>query len=261
MVTKNSKQHYNVEYAHLYSADVSGDLAFLDENIERTRSIIDRLSHYGISYCLSVLIDDYSEAFGYVDPESIITVLSDRGLTPDYVVMESEMAHHADYFIKFLPKKYLIEDDNQVVFQSASNDSNFPSLRAPARRYKSIFMEKAHTEKGKWDREEHRRRITLRQQRCQSDSSIVLCHDTGSQVRYSCPLLTACWYMARLGVEPFTTPFAYRRKGCESFIGNRILTVLPIDFLKVESTAVELISLSRTKPISKRKKQIEYHFY
>jgi len=175
--------------------------------------------------------------------------------------LESEMARFAEHFLEFLPKRLVTTSENHMIFHSIGNDVNLFNMSLPARRYKSQFMERALAKTREKEESKRRHTITLRQQRCHSDSAVVLSQATESTWRFSCPLLTACWYLCRLGVPEFTPQFAYEREGAQPFVGERIITVLPTSFLKVESTAVELISLSRTKTFSKRGKQIEYYFY
>lgn len=251
---------FNIEFAHLYDSSLE-DPDHLKKDVQLTIQIVDRISRAGMSSSLNVLIDDYSVASNYVDPGELVNTLKELGLPPDYVVMESEMTQLAERFLEFLPERLITTSEDHTIFHSIGNDVNLDAGPAPARRYKSQFMERAMAKTGESEKKKRGHATMLRQQRCHSDSAVVLSHTTESKRRFSCPLLTACWYLCRLGVPQFTPRFAYEREGANPFVGGRIITVLPTSFLKVESTAVELISLSRTKTISKRRKQIEYYFY
>jgi len=251
---------YNIEYAHVYASDIRENLSRLDSNIEKTISILDDLNRKKMSYSLSVFVDDYSEHKETIDHKEIISLCNGLKLPPDHVIMESAMAEVAKFFINKLPERYLLSEDNTMYFKSESTDIHFSNLLKDRRRYKAIFIEKAEMGKKAWEEQKQKEYLALRQQRCHSNSSLILYYDDGKSVHYSCPLLAACWYMARLGVEPYFSSIQKKLTRKRPFIGKRLITVLPIEFLKVESTAIELIGLSKTKVISKNKKKIEYHF-
>jgi len=251
---------YNIEYAHVYVSDITENLSKLDLNIEKTISIIDDLNRKKMTYTLSVFVDDYSDNDKTINVNEIISLCNSLRLPPDHVVMESEMAKTAENFIDKLPERYLLSEDNKMYFKSESTDIHFSDLLKDRRRYKAIFIEKAEMDRKAWEEQKQKEYLALRQQRCHSNSSLVLYYNDGKDVRFSCPLLAACWYMARLGVEPFYSSIQNKLSINKPFIGNKLITVLPLEFLKVESTALELIGLSRTKVISKNRKKIEYHF-
>lgn len=255
-----SKVKYNIEFAHLYGSNLQS-YSYLKENVYRTLQIVNQTTQNNFPFSLSVLIDDYSMDTNHISPKELNELLTDFGLPPDYIVMESQMTKYADHFLKYLPKKYVVEKDSQFVFHSFGNDLNLYESPPPARRYKSIFMEKVLDKPINKKKQIPKQTTTLKQERCHSDSAVVLAHTIDSVKRYSCPLLTACWYLCRLGVSGFMPEFAYVRKGAPPFVAERLITVLSTDFLKVESTAFELLGLSKTKTFKKRRKQVEYYFY
>ena len=251
----------NIEYAHLYAANLERDIKSLENGVQKAREIIDLADRQRLTHSSTVLVDDYSIGSTEVDIKKILLILESLRLAPDYVVLESEMVANVTYFLQFLPQKNLIRETDRVVYHSAGLDANLEQTALPARRYKSIFMERAKRSGGSENQMTGRQVLSLQQHRIHSESSIVLAVGEGASVRYSCPLLTACWYLIRLGVEPFYSPILYRRRNAPSFVGRRLVTVLPLDYLKVEATAVELLSLSKTKAISKCKKRISYFFH
>jgi hypothetical protein len=251
---------YNIEYAHIYASDIKGDLSRVQRNIERTGWIIESLRQQNKTFVLSVLIDDYSENQEDVHIPDIENIFADLGLSPDHIVMESTMAGQAGSFMDLLSEKNLRREGNQIVFQSESKDIHFSELLKDRRRYKSVFMEKSKLGKSEWEEKQNKEYILLKEQRVHSNSDLLLCHTQDNITRFSCPLLAACWYLARLGVEPFASPVIQRLSKNKPFIGSSLITVLPLEFIKVEATAVDLIRLSKTKTISKCRKRIEYFF-
>lgn len=258
---KENVVDYNIEYAHVYVSEIKENLSKLNSSIEKTLSILDDLNRKKMSYSLSILVDDYSDNKETTTKKEIISLCMGLKLPPDHVVMESELVKSARFFISKLPERSLLSQDNKMYFKSESTDIHFSDLLKDKRRYKAIFIEKAEMGRKAWVEQKQKKYIAFRQQRCHSNSSLVLYYDDGKNVRYSCPLLAACWYMVRLGVEPFFSSIQSKLIQNKPFVGNKLITVLPIEFLKVESTAIELIGLSKTKVISKNRKKIEYHFF
>jgi len=256
----NNIADYNIEYAHIYSSDIINGLDKIKNNIDKTLPIIKLLKHQGYSIALSVLVDDYSCDQEKIEPEFIHDLFSKCGLSPDHVIMESELTKNAQYFLNMLPDKYLFKHDNKTIYQSENQDIHFSDLLVKTRRYKTIFLEKNTINSDYSKKHKPNELLSFNQQRCHSNSDLVLYVENGEECRYSCPLLAACWYLARLGVNPFYSSIFNSLKKDKLFIGKSLLTILPIDFIKVEATATELIGLSKTKRINKCKKKIEYYF-
>ena len=82
------------------------------------------------------------------------------------------------------------------------------------------------------------------------DSSVLVAETT----RLCCPTLAATWVLARLGVEPYVSAYV----GAGPFTGERLLTVLPVRFMRVETTVVDLLNAAG---YSKAAKKVGYVFY
>lgn len=260
MPPSENRVDFNIEYAHIYASDINGDLRKLQRNIERTNLIVKSLRSQKKSYALSVLIDDYSEDQDEVELSQIEGIFADLGLIPDHIVMESAMAAQAHFLLETLPEKNLKKIGDEIVFQSESKDIHFSQLVKDKRRYKSAFMERSQLGRNEWEAKRQKEYLLLKEERIHSNSDLLLCHTMGSVTRFSCPLLAACWYLARLGVEPFSSPVVRGLDGNRPFVGQSLITVLPLGFLKVEATAMDLIRISRAKRISKCRKKVEYFF-
>lgn len=251
---------YNIEYAHIYSSDLNGNLSNVSRNIEKTKVLLETLNNKSSSYSLSVLVDDYSEDQSPIPSSEIFELFFSLGLSPDNVVMESEMIKEADSLIKNLPEKFLIQEENRYIFKSESKDIHFAELFQERKRYKSEVMDRINMGTEAWNEMQKKKLLNLKQQRVHSDSNLIIYFNDGKTIRYSCPLLAACWYLTRLGVEPFYSSIKQSLNSTKPFIGKNLITILPLNFLKVESTAIELIGLCKSKSIYKCKRRIEYYF-
>lgn len=251
---------YNIEYAHIYSSDLYEKNSIMTTDILKTINIIRTIEANNLTYSLNVLVDDYSQDQYPVSKDIVMNLFTDLGLVPDHIVMESELTKEADYLLNTLPSKNLFKEDNRFVLKTESNDIHFSELLQEKKRYKTIEMEKMLFGEEAWNNMQQKDIFNLKQHRVYSKSNLILVYKDGINNRYSCPLLAACWYLARLGVEPFLSSITNSLNDQRLFIGKNLLTVLNISFLKVESTALELIGLSKSKLISQCKKKIEYYF-
>ena len=69
---------------------------------------------------------------------------------------------------------------------------------------------------------------------------------------YSCSLLTAVWYLHRLGVEGFIDENIGRPR--------QLVNILPVKYLKSEGIALDIINLCKATRIRKARKKIHYIF-
>lgn len=68
---------------------------------------------------------------------------------------------------------------------------------------------------------------------------------------FPCSLLTATWYLVRLGALP-PVPMIAVTGGVVPFAGNSLMTILPIRYKENEERAIELISLSQWNHLAKQ---------
>ena len=251
----------SIEFGHLYTEQINEAIknGNLKKSIEMARMLSQILALQGKSFSLAVLIDDYNNNLIQVDHNEIMDIYKKMGLTPDYIVFESKLANSAEYLLSCLPDKFLVKESNSLIYRSQSADSHFSELLQDGRRFKAIFMDRL---KSGADATVRNRKsyLSLQERRCHSNAEIVLLYNQNNQVRYGCPVLAACWYLARLGVEPFYSDLKIENREFRPFIGKHLLTILPVDYMKVEATVHELISLCKTKAIKKCKKRMDYFF-
>lgn len=258
---KLQKVDYNIEYAHVYASEIVNYSEYFQQSADKTKQVIRAYETKGLTYSLAVLIDDYTNEAKSVDISDIRTSLRDAGLEPDYIVLESVMASVAEKLITSLPDKYLKYDNGRTMFLTQLSDPHIDELTPLAKRYKTIFVERVTGRRSSDSHLDSELIRSVQQNRTRSSSSIILSTGEGHTKRYSCPLLAACWHLMRLGLNDFETPIQYASKHSNSMVGQRLISILPVEFLKVEATALELMKLSRSKTISKASRRVEYFFY
>lgn len=102
------KIDFNIEYAHIYSDEEFGQehrdsLAVLELVLEVIRGA-------GQSYNLNLLIDEYHPDINNLDINSFVNKLANKGFSPDYLYMESELHKDIHLFISSLTRDKYIED-------------------------------------------------------------------------------------------------------------------------------------------------------
>lgn len=263
-MTKRAK--LNIELAHMYPTrqDVRGMLT--DEqrrSIDLTQEIIERLGEDATGATLCVLIDDYSAPCA-VDPARLRDEILSHGLSVDFIVNESRIAHFVDCFIERLPRRLILVDGGNTIFSTKTNSFLLWETTAGGKRRDFLETFVQHTLG-----DDKRLRLPHASMASHggsshsySSSATLKSCDLHGGGKYSCAVLTACWHMARLGVPPFSAlaneATAFSDK---PFPGERIVTLLPVKYLKVEALAWELIASANTKVISKKKKMMEYRFF
>ena len=80
-------------------------------------------------------------------------------------------------------------------------------------------------------------------------------------VKYTCTALVTCWHLAWLGVEPFVGLTSKLERFSDTpFPASKAVTVLPLEYLTVESYAIQIIRNLDDPSISKLWKNLEYVF-
>lgn len=238
----------DVELGHFYLPELLAEgpasgAGYVDRGLRRA----DALRQAGATVRFSLLIDDLGEEFSADDRARGVDLLraelGKRGL--DHVMIVNESACHAaaPTLLETLRGKYLLSADNASYFTVVSQD---PFLWAQetlesTRSIKQMFLSRLR------GRESAVPPVTQAQ-------FLVPLHTPGDVFRpYGCSLLTAVWYLARLGVEGFehgNEPSPER--------ADRLVNVLPVKYLKSEGFALDLIRISSATRIRKAAKRIEY---
>lgn len=267
------KVDYNIEYAHVYAGSFTKDEIIGEEQrtgIIVAKQVVENLEAAGKTYSLNILIDDYNEEAIEVNEELVVSELTKKGLSPDYVMRESRLAGPvAEVLIDNISDRYLDKRtlENEIIFAPKTNDIRLWAPDAEKRSFRQMFLEYAE---GKIDEEELKGSqlrkggaTLISKNTFRSKSEIVLKYkDKEGVVCYTCPLLTACWHLMRLGVEQFDKEFVNIKSfTSKPFFGNRLITVLPSNYLKIEGTSMEIISLAKSRSIKKYRNYLEYYFF
>lgn len=272
---------YNVEYAHLYAYEVAqGVTPRMEQAVARARSVLQDLDRRGHTYTTAVLVDNYNSDVP-VQTGPVREMLRRAGLEPDVICFEAELAESAAELIAALPDRVVVQGRGEILLDAASESFLLwpESTDMTSETYRHLLLgmlageEEARARPGSGAVTEPREAngeearvtplTTLRAQRSQVHLEVVLSgFDASRRLRWSCPVLATCWYLARLGISPYLDRMrTFDGLASRPFVGRRLLTLLPVDYVKIESTAMELLALARPKPLRKARKRLEYIFY
>ena len=242
----------NVEFGHLYQHDIEqGKFDVLVPNLEVTRQCVEILERQGLTYTKTILVDDYSYSSSSRDVAPLLEFLKQEGLEPHYVAFESDLVSVAPMFLEGMKKRYVKEHSGGTLVYLQSEDSHLPESVPGVRPKARLF-----------DDEESTSYALFAQRRVRSDTQVFLVSRKEESVRYSCPLLAACWVLARLGKQPFAgaiRPVASLEG--RPFFGRQLINILPTEYLKVESTVLDLLGQLRDKELRTCQGRIRYWFH
>jgi len=271
---------YNIEYSHIYLGEGQKLIGESElEGIRIAKSIVRHLEKHGKSCSLCVLIDDYSNSH-FIDIDRIHSEMLKTGLTPDFYFYESFLAGEtADCLIESIPKKYIksenenvtirIDDTSSIRVASSKNSVRSKILDELSKEQKvkqfngvrDLLLAKLNDEFIE-EQSLNYDNIGIRRTSSASLTEVILKTYSESGERYSCPLLDAAWHLTRLGIQPYSEQvenlISYSDK---PFFGKKLITILPSGYLRVESTAMEIIGMLKRKTIRKRRRNIKYYFY
>jgi len=281
---------YSIEFAHMYGGSLQ-DGRLTPEQEESARIACDfaeKLRRDGFSCSLCVLIDDYNEPME-VDEASVHELLSGCGAPPDHILRESQFARqHAAALIDAIDSRYLQESkDGELMFDARTDDirlwAPLPDSKSFREMLRDPFGDLVPPRKSTsfrlslLEKQSHRQTLSVRstteamsvgEQRYsrstyQSRTEIVLSrkNDDGNET-YACPLLAACWHLARLGIEPYEQAAGSAVSFSDRpFFAKRLVTILPAAYLKIEATAFEIISSVKLRSVRKQRYKLSYHFF
>ena len=236
-------------------------------SIEAAQWVVNSFKAKGKTYSLNVLIDDYNDESGEISDDYVHRELANAGLAPDHIVRESLLAGKAaEALIDSMADRFLhiAEERGELSFVGESSDLYLWAAN-PDESVRRSFWDyvQGRTEIPLSTKDEGTVERLVRRRALQSRSEIVLRYriEDGT-VRYTCPLLTLCWHLMRLGVEPFAEETARINSFTATpFPGDRLLTILPASYLKLEATTMELLLSCQPKRIRKRKGSLDYLFF
>ena len=225
--------------------------------------ILQHLRSQNNSYSTTVLIDDYSMDRNHNGVNhkrnEILTLFGKEGLTPDSIFFESSFAGYADKIIESFSPKLLHRRGDHLFLTNKGEDLYSYQIPPRNRRHKAVFLKKINRIPiDKSDPSEPLRvSVTHRQQ---SITDTLLYIEKNDTRIYSCPLLASAWYLARLGIKPFSQVI---EDGIpqKALPAKTIINVLPISYLKVESAIRDIYYYSRNKKIRDARDRIRYFFH
>lgn len=261
------KVDVNIEYGHIYLAGIDISRVFGQEQIQgiaKVNELISRLEAEGKTYSLCVLIDDY-EYPARVPLNEFVKKFEEHGRRPDFIMMESVFAKGpADMMIEAVHSRFLKKEENRLLFSTKAENLLLWTRRTEMRDdrdFLQVFLERHIPSATKVP---SRSKLTHALKRRYQFSLDALLATTINEAvpRYSCALLTACWYLMRLDVEPFKECVdSLLRLSSKPFFGDRLITILPTKYIRLEAIAMELISAAASKRIKKRQRELEYIFF
>ena len=262
-MSHTEKVDVNVEFAHMFPSEMNYPDALhkrLKGSLIRTQEVIRQIESSGKSFCLSVLIDDVndpSDAPIDLDGELMRTKFQEWGLPLDCYLLESELASSAGALLEMLGRKAK-DVGGAISFSTRSRD--FALLREePETRPWELFRSRQFSTK------DDAGRAALRAPRNLMSSAIMLKvpeeYEEKYPIKYTCTTLAACWLLARLGVYPFIKATKHLQRFTETpFQADKALTILPLEYLTVESYALQLIRNISDPSIGKLWQNVEYVF-
>lgn len=241
---------YDIELCHIYLRDyLSNRKLNKDEEVSIDRALrrSEFLQSQGFKTTFSVMIDDEEGSLkeeGHLS--EIKAELLAKGINVDTLIFESELDKYATPLIETIREHAVVKNNDEIFLNIATGDrllwaqENLNEMKS----IKRIFLEtvQAQDEDENGDEISHRARfwVPLRERRMEGKHC------------YGCSLLTAVWYLHRLGVAGFCENGAQK--------ADQLVNILPIKYLKSEGVAIDILNLSSKTRIRKARKKIDYIF-
>ena len=249
---------YNIEFFHIDGNKFKeNQLSTKDSsNITRVLKYLEILDNYKYQYSLNILIDEYNRDLKF-NINDLYNVLADNYIKPHYIMKESKLTELSDIIIEETinnNSQITLDENGNVVLQVISDDIlQWNSMQEAPKEYKIL------EEMMKGD--DYSKKVTPNLDSGKTyTATVFLKYRRGDKYKYACPLLTASWYLMRLGVNSFDRmdllePISNNQN--TAFHGKKLLNILSSRYLSVEATAWQIISLS---PWEKELDRISYFF-
>jgi hypothetical protein len=243
-----SGRSVDIELCHFYLGELlEGPLEVDSEFIQMgiQRAAIYRASGENVTF--SILIDDLGEQFTLRQKqegiEFIQDVLAKSGIGEARIYLESQLELRASALLETLRNNYILTVEGESYLTIVSNDPFLwaqETLEAP-KSLKKLFVERLRGDP----------HAPLRPS--QSQFLVPLYTPSISTRSYGCSLLTAVWYLFRLGVEGFELD-----SGPNDEKARRLVNILPVKYLKSEGFAMDIMRISSAARIRRAAGRIEY---
>ena len=214
------KVDYNIEYAHIFT-DVPRMGHRQRESVKIAKGIIKQLKKKKKNYVLTILVDEFTPTYSYLDVNNFLLTLEKEMVAPTYIVYESRLLPAVERLLGLLPKPKIIAREEKV---NISGKKEIIKLKKSG---KEIALEEIAKVKYK--------------------------------SRYYTPLLIAAWHLLRLG--QINIPGAIRKTNLTKdipFFAKKTITIIPKKFREIDEKS--LILIKNTK-FNKSIKNIEYIYY
>jgi hypothetical protein len=226
--------------AHLLEGKQEINLKYFRRGLRRAEAM--KEDGWDIQY--SILVDDLGDVFS--DQERAIasgvirSALAECNITDCKITMESEFKEKALILIAMLRENYLITAEGGARYLALVTQDQFlwaqETLESP-KSIKRIFLDRLGGQ------------TEIPGVPSQSQFLVPI-HDPKDSLRpFGCSILTAVWYLVRLGVDGFSTL---------NVRPDRLVNILPIKYLKSEGFAFDLLRISSAARVRKAAERIEY---
>jgi hypothetical protein len=234
----------DIELGHFYLAQLLRErpdvnLKYFERGIRRAQAI----ESSGWDVCYSILIDDLGDTFSEeqkrVGRQVIARTVADFDIGNCTIALESEFEGIAPILLETLRNNYVLTVDGASYLTLVSQDPFLwaqETLETP-KSIKRMFLERL---KGQTE---------FQEAPSQSQFLVPIHNPRDALRRFGCSLLTAVWYLSRLGVDGFAT---------SSVRPNRLVNILPIKYLKSEGFAFDLLKISSAARVRRAAERIEY---
>jgi hypothetical protein len=222
----------NIEFGHFYahppgSRRLKRQLRESERTAREAMSLLHMLQALGLECSTSLLVDNYN----WTHPltlDDVQAITADWPLVPDYVVWESEVSTLAPSLIRQLDSRFVTTDGRSRFLVVQGHDiemENFePQQPGPIDTLLSGFSASPPEVRRRDSDFYYRMEVALEY------------HGGRAERIFGCPLITACWHLARLGYAGLPTPrYQQLRVEAPSFVAAQVYSVLPTRYLLVEA--------------------------
>lgn len=243
----------DIEICHVYLREFLATGALADEDCETIlrakRAAADHLAASSANRVrFSVMVDDEEGEVAHPSHlDDIAAAIARHGITPDKLLYETVLGRYAEELIASLRPNVVMHDRDLAFLNVATEDRLLwaeENLRE-TKTVKRLFLESVLDTTTEMP-------AAQAEGRHRSKFWVPLRERGAGGFIYSCPLLTAVWYLHRLGVEGFVDHPAERP--------DALLNILPLKYLKTEGVALDIINLSAATRIRKARKRIDFVF-
>ncbi len=264
MSFKANRVDLNIEFAHMSPSealDIPHLFKDLEDEIYLTRELVKGAESSDKTYCLTLLVDDINDPQGpdvIVNWETVRQEFAKLGLLLDHILYESKLSTVGDSLLSLLARMAKTKGAAKT-FSVRSRDLKMLRQIEAERPLDLLFRgglsRRLAAPTKQWQQEVPHDLVK---------TAVVLSfNEKGDEpvTRYTCVTLATCWHLARLGVQPFKNVAELGMRFSEKpFIASNAISILPLEYLAVESHCLQVIRAIPDPAISSLWQNIQYHF-